>query len=41
MGHALGLNNEQIKQFIDICQKLYRLFVDYDASSSSRSTRCS
>ena len=32
MGYGLGLNNEQIKQFIDICQKLYRLFCDCDAS---------
>ncbi|CAG0940679.1 succinyl-CoA synthetase beta subunit [Gammaproteobacteria bacterium] len=32
MGYALGLDNDQIKQFIDICQKLYRLFCDCDAS---------
>ncbi|MCC7258590.1 MAG: ADP-forming succinate--CoA ligase subunit beta [Gammaproteobacteria bacterium] len=32
MGYALGLDNEQIRQFIDICQKLYRLFCDCDAS---------
>ena len=32
LGYALGLDNEQITQFIDICQKLYRLFCDCDAS---------
>jgi len=32
MGYGLGLNAEQVKQFIDICQKLYRLFCDCDAS---------
>ncbi len=32
MGYALGLNNDQIRQFIEICQKLYRLFCDCDAS---------
>jgi succinyl-CoA synthetase beta subunit len=32
MGYGLGLENDQIRQFIDICQKLYRLFCDCDAS---------
>jgi len=32
LGYALGLDNAQIGQFIDICQKLYRLFCDCDAS---------
>jgi succinyl-CoA synthetase beta subunit len=32
MGYGLGLDGNQIKQFIDICQKLYRLFTDCDAS---------
>jgi succinyl-CoA synthetase beta subunit len=32
IGHGLGLDHEQQKQFIDICQKLYRLFLDCDAS---------
>ncbi|MBW7931502.1 MAG: ADP-forming succinate--CoA ligase subunit beta [Gammaproteobacteria bacterium] len=32
LAQGLGLDNEQIKQFIDICQKLYRLFCDCDAS---------
>ena len=32
IGHGLGLNAEQSKQLIDICQKLYRLFCDCDAS---------
>jgi len=32
IGYGLGLDNDQIKQFIDICQKLYRLFCDCDAS---------
>jgi succinyl-CoA synthetase beta subunit len=32
IGYSLGLNNEQIRQFIDICQKLYRIFCDCDAS---------
>jgi succinyl-CoA synthetase beta subunit len=32
IGHGLGLNHEQQKQFIDICQKIYRLFSDCDAS---------
>ena len=32
IGYSLGLSSEQIKQFIDICQKLYRLFCDCDAS---------
>ncbi len=32
IGYGLGLNTEQIRQFIDICQKLYRLFCDCDAS---------
>ncbi len=32
MGYALGLENDQLRQFIDICQKLYRLFCDCDAS---------
>jgi succinyl-CoA synthetase beta subunit len=32
MGYGLGLDNDQIRQFIDICQKLYRLFCDCDAS---------
>jgi succinyl-CoA synthetase beta subunit len=32
IGHGLGLNHEQQKQFIDICQKIYRLFGDCDAS---------
>jgi succinyl-CoA synthetase beta subunit len=32
IAHGLGLDHEQEKQFIDICQKLYRLFIDCDAS---------
>lgn len=32
IGHGLGLDHEQQKQFIDICQRLYRLFCDCDAS---------
>jgi len=32
MAYALGLHDDQIRQFIDICQKLYRLFCDCDAS---------
>jgi len=32
LGYALGLDNAQIGQFIDICQKPYRLFCDCDAS---------
>jgi succinyl-CoA synthetase beta subunit len=32
IGHGLGLNAEQTRQFIDICQKLYRLFCECDAS---------
>jgi succinyl-CoA synthetase beta subunit len=32
MGYGLGLNGEQVKQLVDICQKLYRLFCDCDAS---------
>jgi succinyl-CoA synthetase beta subunit len=32
IGYGLGLNTDQIRQFIDICQKLYRLFCDCDAS---------
>ena len=31
IGYSLGLSSDQIKQFIDICQKLYRLFCDCDA----------
>jgi succinyl-CoA synthetase beta subunit len=32
IGHGLGLNAEQTRQFIDICQKLYKLFCECDAS---------
>ncbi|MBM4195956.1 MAG: ADP-forming succinate--CoA ligase subunit beta [Gammaproteobacteria bacterium] len=32
MAYGLGLDDGQTKQFIDICQKLYRLFCDCDAS---------
>lgn len=32
IAYQLGLGGEQIRQFIDICQKLYRLFCDCDAS---------
>jgi succinyl-CoA synthetase beta subunit len=32
MGYGLGLNGEQVKQLVEICQKLYRLFCDCDAS---------
>jgi succinyl-CoA synthetase beta subunit len=32
IAYGLGLAGEQVKQFIDICQKIYRLFCDCDAS---------
>jgi succinyl-CoA synthetase beta subunit len=32
IGHGLGLDAEQTKQFVEICQGLYRLFCDCDAS---------
>jgi succinyl-CoA synthetase beta subunit len=32
IGYGLGLTSDQIRQFIDICQKMYRLFCDCDAS---------
>jgi len=32
IGHGLGLQGEQAKQFVDVCQNLYRLFMECDAS---------
>lgn len=32
LAYQLGLGGEQVKQFVELCQKLYRLFCDCDAS---------